>query len=97
MATTRRRRAAGPAPSWGWQDRAACRGMPLHVFFGADGERPGTREARERRAKSVCDECPVRRECAEHALDVPEPAGVWGGLGEEERVIERRRRSRRAA
>jgi WhiB family transcriptional regulator, redox-sensing transcriptional regulator len=97
MATTRRRQPSRPAPSWGWQDRAACRGQPLTVFFGADGERPTTREAREARAKAVCAGCPVRTECAEHALTAPEPAGVWGGLGEDERAAERRRRSRRAA
>jgi WhiB family transcriptional regulator, redox-sensing transcriptional regulator len=97
MATTRRRRTPGPAPSWGWQDRAACRSLPLGLFFGADGERPTAREAREARAKAVCAGCPVVAECAEHALSAPEPAGVWGGMGEEERATERRRRGRRAA
>lgn len=29
--------------------------------------------------------CPVRTECAAHALAVREPYGVWGGLTEDER------------
>ncbi|SCF80028.1 WhiB family transcriptional regulator, redox-sensing transcriptional regulator [Streptomyces sp. MnatMP-M17] len=29
--------------------------------------------------------CPVRAECAAHALAVREPYGVWGGLTEDER------------
>jgi WhiB family redox-sensing transcriptional regulator len=29
--------------------------------------------------------CPVRVECATHALAVREPYGVWGGLTEDER------------
>jgi WhiB family redox-sensing transcriptional regulator len=29
--------------------------------------------------------CPVRAQCAAHALAVREPYGVWGGLTEDER------------
>ena len=29
--------------------------------------------------------CPVRQQCAEHALRVHEPYGVWGGLTEDDR------------
>ena len=41
--------------------------------------------AREAAAKEVCMRCPVRAECATHALAVREPYGVWGGLTEDER------------
>ena len=39
--------------------------------------------------------CPVRAECAAHALAVREPYGVWGGLTEDEReeLMGRARRS----
>jgi WhiB family transcriptional regulator, redox-sensing transcriptional regulator len=30
-------------------------------------------------AKTVCAECPIRKECLEGALDRHEPYGVWGG------------------
>ncbi|HEX3827166.1 MAG TPA: WhiB family transcriptional regulator, partial [Sporichthyaceae bacterium] len=35
-------------------------------------------------------------ECLNYALSRPEKYGVWGGLNEEERAAERRRRMRRA-
>ena len=45
-----------------------------------------TRLRREMGAKSVCRACPVRAECAAHALSVREPYGVWGGFSESERL-----------
>jgi WhiB family redox-sensing transcriptional regulator len=41
---------------------------------------------REIAAKSVCRTCPVRPECAAHALVAREPYGVWGGFTEAERL-----------
>ncbi len=40
--------------------------------------------------------CPVRGECLNYAVSRPEKYGTWGGLNEEERSSERRRRMRRA-
>jgi len=80
-----------------WRDRAACKGMPLELFFGRDGERQAEREERERRAAAVCARCPVWVECLEYALTQPEHYGVWGGSGENARRLERRRRQRAAA
>ncbi|MEO3869397.1 WhiB family transcriptional regulator [Nonomuraea sp. B12E4] len=86
---TARPQAAG-RPSWGWQDDAACRGENLLLFFGPDGERQPERDARERKAKAICDRCPVRRRCAETAFVQKLDNGVWGGFGEQERVGKRR-------
>jgi len=83
------------APSWGWQDNAACRGEDLELFFGPDGERQPDREIRERKAKQVCTYCPVRTDCLDYAIDRPEKYGTWAGLNEDERASERRRRMRR--
>ena len=41
---------------------------------------------REAAAKVVCSGCPVRPECAAHALSTREPYGVWGGFTESERL-----------
>jgi len=71
--------------------------MPLALFFGPEGERKQQREQREHAAKAICARCPARVECLEYALTTPEKYGVWGGMGEDERVTERRRRMRRAA
>lgn len=89
-------RLPGPnADRWDWQLLAACRGLDSEVFFHPDGERGSAREERERAAKAVCAGCPVLRECAEHALAVREPYGVWGGMTEDERnhALARRRLS----
>jgi len=77
-----------PAPIaeiWDWQFQGACRSADPTVFFHPEGERGPSRESRDRHAKTVCAACPVRNECAEHALRVREPYGVWGGLTEDER------------
>lgn len=85
-------------PSWQWQRDAACRGMPLELFFGHEGERLPEKIRREAWAKAVCDDCPVRKQCEDFAMgDDPERYGFWAGLGEEERKSERRRRQRRGA
>lgn len=78
-----------PAPmlrSYSWQLRAACREMDTDLFFHPYGERDPSRTRRVQAAKAVCAGCPVRVECAEHALTVGEAYGVWGGLSEDERA-----------
>ena len=76
----------GPGPDfWEWQLHAACRGLDTETFFHPDNERGPRRANREAAAKAVCARCPVREACAEHALRVREPYGIWGGLSETER------------
>lgn len=86
------------AEVWDWQRLGACRGANDAVFFHPDSERGAAREARETRAKAICQRCPVLASCREYALAAEEPYGVWGGLGEQERrVIVAQRHQRRAA
>ena len=94
---TPRKTTRQPRPDWSWQTGAACRGMDLVLFFGPDGERTAERLIREEKAKRVCRRCPVRRECEDYAVGRPEKYGIYGGLNEDERTAERRRRMRRAA
>jgi WhiB family redox-sensing transcriptional regulator len=78
-----------PGPSaevWDWQRYGACRGHDSAQFFHPDGERGSSRTRREAAAKSICRTCPVRAECAAHALASREPYGVWGGFTESERL-----------
>ena len=78
-----------PGPSaavWDWQRLGACRGQDSAQFFHPDGERGASRLRREIAAKAVCRSCPVRAECAAHALVAREPYGVWGGFTEAERM-----------
>jgi WhiB family redox-sensing transcriptional regulator len=71
---------------WDWQRNGACRGRDSAQFFHPDGERGASRIRREIAAKAVCRGCPVRPECAAHALAAREPYGVWGGFTEAERL-----------
>lgn len=69
-----------------WQHRGACRGPQAAVFFPPPQfERKIERNERERRAKEICETCPVTRECLDYALTIREPHGIWGGLNENER------------
>ena len=70
---------------WDWQLHGSCRGMDSSFFFHPDGERGPARASRERRAKAVCESCPVMEPCRRHALAAGEPYGIWGGLSESER------------
>jgi WhiB family transcriptional regulator, redox-sensing transcriptional regulator len=79
-------RLPGPnADLWDWQLRGLCRGKDSSLFFHPEGERGAARNSREVAAKEICMNCPVQISCAEHALKVREPYGVWGGMTEEDR------------
>lgn len=84
---------------WTWQLQAACRGMSSTHFFHPWNERGPEREARIQRAKQICAGCPVIESCQQHALELQEVYGIWGGLSEDERLIllGRHRRRGRAA
>ena len=44
------------------------------------------------RAKVLCGDCPIRRQCLAAALDRGEPWGVWGGeIVERGSVVQRKR------
>ncbi len=76
-----------------WQAKAACRGPQAAAFFPPSrAERKDEKAARESRAKSICAECHVRRDCLDYAIRIREPHGIWGGLNEVERkvVLDRR-------
>ncbi|MEO6120969.1 MAG: WhiB family transcriptional regulator [Acidimicrobiales bacterium] len=69
-----------------WQLKAACRGPHVSVFFPPTHfERKDEKENRERRAKSICATCPVRKDCLDFAVRIREQHGIWGGLNEQER------------
>jgi WhiB family redox-sensing transcriptional regulator len=54
----------------GW--KLPCRRNDAELFF---AESPADVEL----AKSLCQDCPLRLECLEGALERREPWGVWGG------------------
>lgn len=71
-----------------WQVNAACNDVEPEIFF---PERGGSSKA----ARAVCNECSVRDQCLEYALNNKEQFGIWGGTSERERRRLRRERARR--
>ncbi|WP_329128225.1 WhiB family transcriptional regulator [Streptomyces sp. NBC_01465] len=67
-----------------WREKAACRGTDAEQLF-ADS-------VQQKRAKALCNGCPVRVECLTEALDARVEFGVWGGMTERERRALLRRR-----
>lgn len=69
-----------------WHIRAACRGPHNSIFFPPSRlERRPDKRRREQRAKEICAQCVVLRECRDYAMDIREQHGIWGGLTEKER------------
>lgn len=62
-----------------WADRGLCRTHPdPDLWFPERGESVVE-------AKEICQVCPVRSECLEHAVRYGEKHGIWGGRSERER------------
>jgi WhiB family redox-sensing transcriptional regulator len=72
-----------------WRDLGRCKGADPEVFYPEDDEDEGLP------AKAICDKCPVREVCLEHAIANREKIGVWGGYTarERRRLVRQRRRS----
>ena len=68
-----------------WHAEAACKGADTNLFF------PGQGESLEP-ALLYCRMCPVASECLEEAFRNGERHGVYGGMSERDRRLERRRR-----
>ena len=72
-----------------WTSMAACKGQTAKMFPAHHKDTQYIVAARK-----ICDECPVRRECLNYALEYP-PAdmhGVWAGLTPRQLAAEQRRR-----
>lgn len=71
-----------------WRKQGACVGLDPAIFF------PDSEET-VAEAVGICMGCSVRISCLEHALQVREKDGVWGGATDRERrrMIRQRRRS----
>ena len=70
-----------------WQFEGACVDADPESFFLEPNMRGKEKRTREVNAKAICNTCPVKQKCLDHALKVPEIYGVWGGMTEEERHI----------
>jgi WhiB family redox-sensing transcriptional regulator len=64
-----------------WHTRAACRTTSKSVFFGSSTpeERPAYTLTSIRKARAICEMCPVFNECLYQALTNREDYGLWAG------------------
>ncbi len=91
--TTQWRHRDIPAPGFlvkpePWMLDASCApaGVDQSIFFPGRGDNVN-------RAITICNDCPVRAQCLEYALDHGEHFGIWGGTTERgRRAIRRQRR-----
>jgi WhiB family transcriptional regulator, redox-sensing transcriptional regulator len=73
-----------------WREHAACAGKDPDMFFPGRGEATAP-------AKKVCNSCPVKADCLDHALTHREAFGIWAGTSERERRVLRRQYRQGAA
>lgn len=76
-----------------WREDAVCVGVDIDVFF----PDMSLGEARWEKAKSVCSNCTVKKECLKLVIDLQEDDdrfGVFGGLSPMERRVLRDRKKR---
>ena len=72
-----------------WRVDAVCKDTDPELFFPVGTT--GQALLQIDRAKQVCDECPVKIECLDFAIETNQDSGIWGGTSEEERRDIRRR------
>ncbi|MFM8969400.1 MAG: WhiB family transcriptional regulator [Actinomycetota bacterium] len=74
---------------YSWRVTANCRDTDPELFFPIGNTGEALRMLV--RARAVCADCNVRKECLEFAMVTNQDCGVWGGTSEEERRDLRRR------
>ena len=61
-----------------WMEHAACKPHPTEWWFPKRGDPVD-------QAKIICHTCPVRIDCLNYALIIPNLVGIWGGMSGRER------------
>ena len=68
---------------YGWRRDAICRDTDPDLFFPVGTT--GQALLQIDRAKEVCEQCTVKVDCLEFALETNQDSGIWGGTSEEDR------------
>lgn len=68
-----------------WRNDSACRGYPTGWWYPERGH--GKDEAKK--ARAICQHCPVQEACLDHALSRMED-GIWGNTSTKQRQAIRR-------
>lgn len=75
-------------PLGDWEEEAACRDVPGHLFFPESGDPLSAGDMRK-----FCSTCPVQLPCLQYAMAHPDTEGIWGGTTETDRRRLRRLRN----
>lgn len=62
----------------GWEHQAKCRSHDPEKWYPVSSKEPPGSPAQE--ARAICGRCPVRRECAQAAVDAGRSYGIWAGF-----------------
>lgn len=76
-----------------WWKSAYCRWLPLSLAMRLFFPDPKVHYP-SAAVTQMCQQCPVRVQCLDHALFYPEAFGVWGGTTPYQRTVLRRARVR---
>ena len=76
-----------------WRKQALCRDTDPELFFPVGST--GQALLQLSKAKETCNQCTVRVECLQFAIDTNQDSGVWGGTSEDERRAIRRQMAAR--
>lgn len=71
-----------------WRDNAACRGDDTELYVPKPKEERGNKAVRYDR--SVCENCPVLKDCLDYTLANNPPVGLWAGTLPKERDLMRK-------
>ena len=71
-----------------WMLDAACSFKNSDLFFPVGSSMKALKQSNE--AIAICNECPVKIDCLEYAINTNQDSGIWGGTTEEERKNLRR-------
>lgn len=72
-----------------WMLDAACSFKNSDLFFPVGSSMKALKQSNE--AIAICNECPVKIDCLEYAINTNQDSGIWGGTTEEERKNLRRK------
>ena len=72
-----------------WREFANCFGVPKEIFF---DDNPKTMMKSAKIAAKFCDNCSVKQECLDYAIDNNISAGIFGGLSRKQRRIYNQKR-----
>ena len=74
-----------------WEfEEPLCAEVGQHFFFPDKEDNP----VDSKYAKSICNQCTHKIECAEWAIETVEEHGIWGGLNPRNRMAIRNRRGK---